>query len=380
MQPLSFDKVPRSQSKWMYDKTMGYRKEEAPGLASLLMQQHESLNFFHSAEKAAADELLRACQHVFDLDEKESSSIQPGDQLLQDVVSLIDQRVADSVAADIDEDDESGNSSSGTLIEGRIGPSTVGMDKASASGNISYSTSGLTIESLANFSSCRSTVAVYSGKWQYEATVGTAGIQQIGWCTIHCPFTQEEGVGDAPDSYAFDGKRICKWSVKNSRYGQSWSTGDVIGTCIDLDNATITFYRNGVSMGTAYTNVRIMQPHLAYFPAVSLSYAERCELNFGARPLEYPVAGYQPLHAAPSMGQQSMGGWLTNCLERLARSVSNRAASSNTSPEEQGPRFSLPWEDVVMLAGAIMEHLAPFLVRSYCILHNIRRLVGTSVK
>jgi hypothetical protein len=32
--------------------------------------------------------------------------------------------------------------------------------------------------------------------------------QQIGWATIHCPFTAEEGVGDAPDSYAVDGKRL----------------------------------------------------------------------------------------------------------------------------------------------------------------------------
>jgi hypothetical protein len=31
---------------------------------------------------------------------------------------------------------------------------------------------------------------------------------QIGWATIHCPFTVEEGVGDAPDSYAIDGKRV----------------------------------------------------------------------------------------------------------------------------------------------------------------------------
>lgn len=26
---------------------------------------------------------------------------------------------------------------------------------------------------------------------------------QIGWATINCPFTAEEGVGDAPDSYAY---------------------------------------------------------------------------------------------------------------------------------------------------------------------------------
>lgn len=34
-----------------------------------------------------------------------------------------------------------------------------------------------------------------------------AAAVQIGWATIHCPFTAEEGVGDASDSYAVDGKR-----------------------------------------------------------------------------------------------------------------------------------------------------------------------------
>jgi Kip1 ubiquitination-promoting complex protein 1 len=34
-----------------------------------------------------------------------------------------------------------------------------------------------------------------------------AAALQIGWATLHCPFTAEEGVGDAADSYAVDGKR-----------------------------------------------------------------------------------------------------------------------------------------------------------------------------
>jgi hypothetical protein len=56
-------------------------------------------------------------------------------------------------------------------------------------------------------------------------TLHTAGIQQLGWCTISCPFTPEEGVGDAPDSYAYDGKRLRKWSVKSHPYGQAWAPG-----------------------------------------------------------------------------------------------------------------------------------------------------------
>jgi hypothetical protein len=54
----------------------------------------------------------------------------------------------------------------------------------------------------------------------YESTLGTSGIQQLGWATLRCRFTQEEGVGDAPDSFAFDGKRRQLWNVKSFAYGQ----------------------------------------------------------------------------------------------------------------------------------------------------------------
>lgn len=43
------------------------------------------------------------------------------------------------------------------------------------------------------------------------------------------------------------------------------------------------------------------QPSLAYFPTVSLSFAERCELNFGARPFLFPVAGFAPLQVSYCM-------------------------------------------------------------------------------
>ncbi|CAI5464863.1 unnamed protein product [Closterium sp. Yama58-4] len=88
---------------------------------------------------------------------------------------------------------------------------------------------GLILESLSSFSSAHANVCVYAGRWQYEATLGSSGIQQIGWATLACPFTAEEGVGDAPDSYAFDGKRVRKWSGWSAQYGQPWAAHDVIG-------------------------------------------------------------------------------------------------------------------------------------------------------
>lgn len=58
-----------------------------------------------------------------------------------------------------------------------------------------------------------------------------------------------------------------------------------------------------------------MGPGFGYFPAISLSQGERCELNFGSRPFKYPVEGYLPFQAPPSINVFAVH--LLRCLSRL---------------------------------------------------------------
>lgn len=88
----------------------------------------------------------------------------------------------------------------------------------------------------------------------YEVILATSGIQQIGWATIDTPFTAEEGVGDAPNSYAWDGKRVQRWNVSHHSYGSAWSAGDIIGVCVDMEAGTMRFIKNGVDLGGAFTS------------------------------------------------------------------------------------------------------------------------------
>jgi hypothetical protein len=115
-----------------------------------------------------------------------------------------------------------------------------------------------------------------------------------------------------------------KWNVKPQPYGEAWVQGDVLGCAIDLDARTLTFYRNGHSLGVAYDRVRTMQPSLAYFPAVSLSHTERCTLNFGAKPFAYPIPGYQPLQAPPPPAALAAADYYCGCLARLALAAAER--------------------------------------------------------
>ncbi|KAJ6288991.1 hypothetical protein OIU76_024890 [Salix suchowensis] len=119
------------------------------------------------------------------------------------------------------------------------------------------------------FSSARSNACVWKGKWMYEVLLETSGAQQLGWATLYCPFTDHNGVGDADDSYAFDGKRVRKWNNDVEPYGQPWVVGDVIGCCTNPNDDEILFYRNGVSLGVAFHGIRKMGPGFGYYPTIS---------------------------------------------------------------------------------------------------------------
>ena len=324
---------------------------------------------------------------VFGLSSDEAAKLRASlpDGLFDVLGSLLRARAAASCSSG----EPSPSGSAVPVTPGLLGPSVVQVDRASVTGQLSFSgphSGAVVMESTANFSSCRANACVYTGKWQYEATIHTAGIQQIGWATLHCQFTPEEGVGDATDSYAYDGKRIRKWHVKCLPYGQAWAAGDVIGSTLDLDRGELTFYRNGMSMGLAYNTVRSMQPHLAYFPAVSLSYTEKCELNFGARPFEHPVPGFLPLTAPPPPSSLSQGEYLVSCFERLvlvAHGIDPPCGGPSPQPGPGGPSPPLPTpcpDDMVLLGAALLEQLSPLLHTSYMVhsllLPLLLRLLG----
>lgn len=109
-----------------------------------------------------------------------------------------------------------------------------------------------------------------------------------------------------------------------------------MGCCLDLDAGTLTFYRNGQTLGVAYDRVRTMQPSLAYFPAVSLSHTERCILNFGAKPFVYPVQGYQPLQALPSTAVMQEAQYYCACLLRLCLVAADRQEGQQASTAAAG--------------------------------------------
>ncbi|GIL47203.1 hypothetical protein Vafri_4076 [Volvox africanus] len=358
---------------------MGLKEKEdgsgscPPSGLALLLSDGNSDNLAHEVDNV--DEEATAAAYVFDV----QTSLPRGDGLYSSLGNIVAER------AEV----ECAHGSAVDNSPGRLGPTVVEVDYVV--GAIETSSSGV-LTSTANFSSCRANVCVFSGKWQYETTICSAGIMQIGWATLQCPFTSEEGVGDAPDSYAFDGKRVRKWHVRCTQYGEAWAAGDVIGCCLDLDRGEATFYRNGRSLGVAFTGIRMMQPNLAYFPAVSLSYSERCQLNFGAQPLQYPAPGYQPIQAPPHHGVMMWTTFLVSSLERLVTAVQPQpysqdgaggisskktaaaaaaaavvTAEAHRSCVETRPSFSVPWASWLLMGSIAIDELAQHLLDSHII-------------
>jgi len=201
-------------------------------------------------------------------------------------------------------------------VDGVIGPSVVTMDQGRSMGYFEFSKDKLDIEGRSNFSTCCANTALSKGKWMYEVLLLSRGIMQLGWTTpkSFASFTTQEGVGDTEHSFAFDGKRIKKWNKGAVEYGEEWNVGDVIGCAIDLDEGSITYYRNGTSLGTAFENVKTGRD-FAYFPAVSLSFEEHIRINFGDRPFCFKIEEYEPIQEHPTEELY--------CVDQYLQSVNN---------------------------------------------------------
>jgi len=94
----------------------------------------------------------------------------------------------------------------------------------------------------------KSTFYLTQGKWYWECKPTTIPSEfQIGVAQQN----YTAGTGDRR-TYVSTGQ---KSNNTKTSYGLSYTTNDIIGVALDLDNGTIGFYKNGVSQGTAYSDL-----------------------------------------------------------------------------------------------------------------------------
>ena len=147
---------------------------------------------------------------------------------------------------------------------------------------------------------CPSTIAVSSGKWYYEATMTNSTAASFIYGIVKTTAAQAElrnvGTGNGYSYLAATGVKSDGSGGAGTAYGATFTTNDVMGCAFDLDSGSITFYKNGVSQGVAYTGIS-GEFMAAIGDAAGGSGGQTAAVNFGQRPFTYtPPTGYVALN------------------------------------------------------------------------------------
>jgi hypothetical protein len=141
---------------------------------------------------------------------------------------------------------------------------------------------------------CRSTLGVSSGKWYWEVTpTSNATALQIG---IVSSTAKLEAYLESCETalYFISGNKGTGPTGSNTSYGSTITDNDVVGVALDLDSGTLAFYKNGVSMGTAFSS--ISGTYSAGLGDSSNSISVTANANFGQRPFAFSApSGFKAL-------------------------------------------------------------------------------------
>jgi hypothetical protein len=178
-----------------------------------------------------------------------------------------------------------------------------------------------------------------SGKFYFEVIPTTlSGIAIIlGVVKFNAPTNGGAGISpafSAGDMYSYSSNTGIKSDgVTTTAYGASFTTSDVIGVVVDVDSGTLTFYKNNVSQGIAFSGLTLSN----YYPVVHCAGQNGtlvCNINFGQRPFAYtPPTGFKTLctqnlptpaivNPAQFMAATTYAG--TGATQTIANTVNNK--------------------------------------------------------
>jgi hypothetical protein len=133
------------------------------------------------------------------------------------------------------------------------------------------------------------TIAMNTGKWywEYQLTSGpyaVVGVRNDITTAGNPPYISGAGY------YSLSGAKESQ-AGGGVPYGASWNSSNIIGIAFDADAGTITFYRDNVSQGQAFSNLTSGP----YYPNLGL-YQSGGTFNFGQRAFAYTApSGFKAL-------------------------------------------------------------------------------------
>jgi hypothetical protein len=171
------------------------------------------------------------------------------------------------------------------------------LDRQSTNGTLSNGNLDIT-QTTTQWAMYRSTMFVSSGKWYWECTLGNNQYSTVGICTDAWSMASSSNAWANEDTsmygyYIYNGNKYNGGSGVSYASADTSAAGSVIGVALDMDNGTLTFYKDGTSLGTAYTGLtgkNVSPTHWLYNQTNADSY------NFGQRSFEHtPPANHLSL-------------------------------------------------------------------------------------
>lgn len=150
---------------------------------------------------------------------------------------------------------------------------------------ITLSNGNLSFSSVTPRQAVRATHGKSSGKWYWEVKLDSGATPNvIGVSNKSFPHSYSDSSPYWRSLYAALGNKF----PENVTYGTAWVVGDIIGVALDLDDGTLEFYKNGVSMGISHTNVKELGE---VYPTIATmnTNAKTITFNFGEKPFAYNI-------------------------------------------------------------------------------------------
>jgi hypothetical protein len=190
-----------------------------------------------------------------------------------------------------------------------------------------FSNGNLTIVTATGDSTVISTIGLTTGKWYFEAKVGSTATGAIVGILGDIESVQNTGnsLTFYPQAFTYyvDGRKYNN-SVGTS-YGNSYTTGDVIGVAFDLTNGKIWFAKNGTWQNSgdpvAGTNAAFttLSSTVTYFPAfgdAAGAATSTFDCNFGSPP--YSANSYTDGAGYGNFSYAVPSGYFALCTKNLA--------------------------------------------------------------
>jgi hypothetical protein len=162
-----------------------------------------------------------------------------------------------------------------------LDPTHIGTGVVLSNGNLT-AVMGVGHSALANMGKA-------AGKWYWEVhwDADVSCTPDIGVAQQTINLDQYLGVSAVAWGYDKTGTKLNNSSFP--AYGATYALGDTIGVALDMDAKTLTFYKNGVSQGQAFTGLSG-----TIYPGVSSEGGTvTVTVNFGTTPFAFtPPAGH----------------------------------------------------------------------------------------